>query len=446
MKKKYLESNVYDSLQERFQFIFKEFENIFVSFSGGKDSGLLLNLLLDFKRKYYPNRRIGIYHQDFEAQYCYTTKYVEQTFESLKKEADLYWLCLPMATRTALSNYQMYWYPWDDTKQDNWVREMPNFDYVINLKQNPVTTYKYKMHQEDLAKQFGRWYKIIHQDTSTICLLGMRCDESLQRYNSILNKKTKYKNKPWITQNFKNVWCGSPLYDWSVSDVWHAIFLFNYTYNPLYDMFYKAGLAPSQMRVASPFNDYAKESLNLYRIIDPETWSKLLCRVKGVNFANIYGKSKALGYRNITLPEGYTWKEYTFFLLATLPPRIRNEYIKKFKTSIDFWHNIGGGLDNVTIEELLQNGYKIAENGISNYTIFKHSRVVFLQPIPDDTDNIKSSKDLPSWKRMCFCILKNDHICRYMGFGISRQQKKNIDLIKEKYQVLEELEYEESGI
>lgn len=440
MKKKYLDVNVYDSLMIRFKFIFEEFENIYVSFSGGKDSGLLLNLLLDYKRKYYPDRKIGVFHQDFEAQYTYTTEYVEQTFESLKGEADLYWICLPMATRTAVSNYEMFWYPWDDKKEKNWVRPMPNHEYVINLKNNPITTYKYKMHQEDLSKQFGRWYKKIHDDTSTICLLGMRADESLQRYNGVVNKKSKYKKQNWITPQFKNVWCASPLYDWTVKDVWHAIFLHGYPYNKLYDMFYIAGLAPSQMRVASPFNDYAKESLNLYRIIDPQTWEKLLCRVRGVNFGNIYGKTKALGYRNITLPENYTWEEYTYFLLATLPSKVRKSYLKKFKTSLEFWHTVGGGLEEATINELIENGYNIQRNGISNYTIFRNSRVIFLDKIPDDTDNIKTSKDLPSWKRMCFCILKNDHMCRYMGFGITREQKKNIDLIKDKYQSLEEIE------
>ena len=49
MAKEYLGINVYEALQERFDYLFQEFENIFVSFSGGKDSGLLLNLLLDFQ-------------------------------------------------------------------------------------------------------------------------------------------------------------------------------------------------------------------------------------------------------------------------------------------------------------------------------------------------------------------------------------------------------------
>lgn len=439
MKKKYLDSNVYEAFLQRLKFIFKEFDNIFVSFSGGKDSGLLLNLVLDYKKKYFPHRKVGVFHQDFEAQYSYTTKYVEKTFERIKDEAELYWVCLPMATRTALSNYQMYWYPWDDKAKDLWVRPIPNYDYVITLENNPITTYHYRMHQEDLAKQFGRWYKLSHGDTSTICLLGIRADESLYRYNGFMNRKKGYKHNCWITQQFKNVWCASPLYDWSVQDVWHAIAKFEYDYNPLYDMFYQVGLKPSQMRVASPFNDYAKDSLNLYRVIEPETWARLLGRVKGVNFGSIYGKTKALGYRNITLPEGYTWESYTKFLLATLPVRIRNNYMKKFKTSIDFWHTIGGGLEEETIRELEEKGYHIKRNGVSNYTIFKNSRIIFLDKIPDHTDDIKTTKDIPSWKRMCFCILKNDHLCRFMGFGLNREQQRRIDLIKEKYLALEEI-------
>ena len=31
---------------------------------------------------------------------------------------------------------------------------------------------------------------------------------------------------------------------------------------------------------------------------------------------------------------------------------------------------------------------------------------------------------------MCFCILKNDHLCRFMGFGLTRQQQKLVDVLK----------------
>ncbi|MGI5885396.1 MAG: phosphoadenosine phosphosulfate reductase [Candidatus Spyradocola sp.] len=443
MKREYMSSNVYEATQERLRLIFEEFDNIYVSFSGGKDSSLLLNLTLDFQKKYYPNRKIGVFHQDFEAQYTVTTEFIERTFERIKGEVEPYWVCLPMATRTALSSYQMYWYPWDDTKEEAWVRPMPQHEYVINLKNNPMTTYRYRMHQEDLAKQFGRWYRIAHGDGKTVCLLGMRAEESLQRYSGFLNKKYGYKGECWVSNVFKNVWCASPLYDWSLSDIWHANCLFHYDYNHLYDLYYMAGLKVSQMRVASPFNDYSKDSLNLYRVLDPDIWTKLVGRVQGANFASIYGRSKAMGYRNVTLPEGHTWESYTRFLLDTLPLRLRNNYIQKFQTSITFWHRTGGGLDERVIRELVEKGYNIRRNGVSSYTRSRKSRVVFIGKIPDNTDDIRSTKDIPSWKRMCYCILKNDHNCRFMGFGLTREQQRYIDAITQKYSKVEEMEDEE---
>ena len=437
MDREYLDMNVYEAVQERFQYIFQEFDNIYVSFSGGKDSGLLLELLLDYKKRHGIPGKIGVFHQDFEAQYSFTTKYVEETFERHMDEIEPYWVCLPMAVRTALSSYEMFWYPWEEEKKAMWVRPMPQKPYVINID-HPFSTYKYKMHQEDLAKQFGRWYRMEHDGKKTICLLGMRASESLQRYSGIVNKRYGYKGVCWITRQFKDVWMGTPLYDWTVNDVWTAIAKFGYPYNELYDMYYKAGLSPSQMRVASPFNEYAKDSLNLYRVIEPQTWAKLVGRVQGANFAAIYGKSKAMGYRNVTLPEGHTWRSYTRFLLETLPAKLRNSYIKKFNTSIQFWHETGGGLPEDAIEEIESKGYQIRRNGVSNYTLDKKTRIVFIGRIPDDTDDIKLTKDIPSWKRMCYCILKNDHMCRFMGFGLTRQQQQQINLLRGKYKKWEE--------
>lgn len=85
------------------------------------------------------------------------------------------------------------------------------------------------------------------------------------------------------------------------------------------------------------------------------------------------------------------------------------------------------------IQELIDHGYNIRRNGVSNYTVMKNSRIIFLDKIPDHTDDIKSSKDIPSWKRMCYCILKNDHICRFMGFGLTKKQQKRVELLKRKY-------------
>ncbi len=95
MQRQYLNQNVYEALQSRLHFIFQEFQNIFVSFSGGKDSGLLLNPVLDFPKKYYPQPAHWVFHQDFEAQYSVTTEYIERTLPALKKEVEPYWFVFP---------------------------------------------------------------------------------------------------------------------------------------------------------------------------------------------------------------------------------------------------------------------------------------------------------------------------------------------------------------
>lgn len=100
---------------------------------------------------------------------------------------------------------------------------------------------------------------------------------------------------------------------------------------------------------------------------------------------------------------------------------------------IQFWYETGGGLDEAVIQELLDRGYRIRRNGVSNYTLNKRSRVVFVGELPDSTDDVKSTKDIPSWKRMCYCILKNDHICRFMGFGLTREQQRHVNALKREY-------------
>ena len=72
-----------------------------------------------------------------------------------------------------------------------------------------------------------------------------------------------------------------------------------------------------RQRVASPFLSTAQENLKLYKAIDHNTWGRMLGRVNGVNFTGIYGGTRAMGWQNITLPEGYTCKEYMYFLLDT---------------------------------------------------------------------------------------------------------------------------------
>ena len=130
MEKIYQKKSVYEATQERLEYIFTEFDNIVCAFSGGKDSGLLYHLALQYMDQHGIHRKIGLMHQDFEAEYTETAKYVEKVFADAPEFVEKYWLCLPMAVRNAMSTFDPYWYPWNPDQKDIWVRDMPDYPYV----------------------------------------------------------------------------------------------------------------------------------------------------------------------------------------------------------------------------------------------------------------------------------------------------------------------------
>ena len=84
MNRQNTKKNVYELTQERLRMIFNEFDNIYVSFSGGKDSGILLELCIDYIRKNNLNRKIGVFHMDYEIQYKMNIDYVDRIMEDKK--------------------------------------------------------------------------------------------------------------------------------------------------------------------------------------------------------------------------------------------------------------------------------------------------------------------------------------------------------------------------
>ena len=117
--------NVYELAQERLKVIFNEFDNIYVSFSGGKDSGVLLNMCIDYIRKNNLKIRLGVFHMDYEIQYKMTIDYVDRILEANKDILDVYRVCIPFRVATCTSMYQSFWRPWEDSKKNIWVRPMP---------------------------------------------------------------------------------------------------------------------------------------------------------------------------------------------------------------------------------------------------------------------------------------------------------------------------------
>lgn len=426
--------NVLEASKRRIERIFNDFEYVYVSFSGGKDSGVLLNLVLDYVREHNITHRFGVFHIDYEAQYQLTTDYVARTLDYVRElGCDVYHICLPIAAQCATSMHQSYWIPWDTDAQELWVREMPV--ECIN-ESNAPRFFKKTMWDYDLQERFGGWIKNQKKVKSVACLVGIRQQESLNRWRAIerADRIDLHKGLKWTRKVENDVYNAYPIYDWKTEDVWIANARHAWDYNRLYDLMHYAGLSIHQMRVASPFNDSATESLHLYRTIDPDTWGKMVGRVNGVNFTGIYGGTTAMGWKKITKPSHFTWKQHLEFLLGTLPEQTANAYREKFETSIKFWKTRGGVLSDETITEARKSGAKVEVGKATNYKTTKLP--VRFEEYPDDLPEVEDFKSVPSYKRMCVCILKNDHYCKYMGFSTTREELDRRDKALKKYQGL----------
>lgn len=430
MAKKYLDQNVYEAALERVAYCFAEFDNILVAFSGGKDSSVLLNLAYDYAKEKQLLDKLSMYHIDYEAQYEATTEYVEQAFAKEFKGIKKYWLCLPLAAQCAVSMYQDHWVPWELEKKEIWVRNMPDYDCVVN-EHNAPFDFRQGTWDYEVQDDFCRWFSENHGTTAVF--IGIRSDESLNRFRAVSStgKANKYKENQYINVGDGATCKAYPLYDWTAEDIWTANARFGWKYNRIYDLYYMAGLSVHQMRVASPFNDCATDSLKLYKAIEPHTWGKMIGRVNGVNFAGIYGGTTAMGWRSITLPEGHTWKSYMEFLLSTLPEEMRNNYLKKLDASKKSWR-VGGAMDMQTIAELEAEGAPLIRTGTTNNRGNKDKEVVQFNDYLDDT-TVTDFRRIPTYKRMCICIMKNDHQCKYMGFTQTKLEQEKRQRVIDKY-------------
>lgn len=433
IRKKYnIGLDVYSASIQRIEYIFSKFERVYLSFSGGKDSGVMLNLAIDYIRKNNIQKKLGIMILDNEANYEYSLEFMHSILQKNLDILDVYWCCLPITLPCTVSSYAVEWQCWGNRDKERWIRPMPKQPYIVNWENHPFDFFKEDMSYDEFWDGFGDWYS---QGKLTACLIGIRADESLNRYRAILNeRKQTLDGLCWTKKKRDNnvpVYNCYPIYDWKTQDIWVANAKFGWEYNHLYDVFYMAGLTIAQMRVASPFMSESKSSLNLYRVIDPHVWQTLCARVQGANFIATYGKQ--LNYHSFKLPQGHTWKSFVKFLLDTLPKEVSENFKMRFIQSIKFWGRVGRGLSNETIEQLKENNIPFKLNGETPHGA-KNKIRVRLQSYPDHLDMLRChNSEVASWKRLAITILKNDHTCKYLGLAPTHEQAIRQREIMEKY-------------
>src|SRR4051812_5512831 len=119
----YRDQNVLDAARERVTYAFDNFDKISVSFSGGKDSSVMLHLVMAEAVK--RDRTVAVLVIDMEAQSTAPIAHARDMAPLYRDQIDLHWVCVPLSLRNAVTNYDPRWLCWDPEKKDIWVRPMP---------------------------------------------------------------------------------------------------------------------------------------------------------------------------------------------------------------------------------------------------------------------------------------------------------------------------------
>lgn len=394
MPKIELSKNVYDAAIERLEWTFDNFEKVYLSFSAGKDSTVMLHLAAEVARR--KNKRFATMLVDLEGQYKFTIDHASDLLEQYKDVTDPYWICLPISLRNAVSVYEPKWICWDKEKKKEWIREMPS----NAIQDETYFDFFYKgMEFEEFVPLFGEWYA---KGESCACLVGIRADESLNRFRTIASTtKTKKEDKQYTTKVTDNVFNVYPIYDWRTSDIWiyHAKFP-EMGYNKLYEYMHKAGLSIHLQRICQPYGDDQRRGLWLFHLIEPNTWSKVVARVNGANSGALYVQENGNinGYNKVKKPDGHTWKSFSIMLLHSMPPKTKEHFENKILLFRRWW---------------IERGYS--------------------PDIPDEADlALEMKRDVPSWRRVCKALLRNDYWCKGLGFSQHKSEayQKYLDLMR----------------
>lgn len=404
--------NVYDAAISRYRMIFREFDNYYVSVSGGKDSSVMLQLMSQEARKM--GKKFSVLYIDLEAQYAATIEHINELIDITGDVVEhWYWIALPLSLRNAVSAIQPKWTCWEEKAKEKWVREYPTKREGIELIMEKTLPdgwdwFSPGMEFEEFILCFAKWF---HEQNGgkTAAGIGIRSDESLNRFRTIISRtKERYKDFPYTTRvscgtEHLNCWNFYPLYDWRTEDIWTAVAKFNLSYNKIYDFMYKNGVSIHEQRLCQPYGDDQRKGLDQFRVLEPDTWEKVLNRVEGVNFGNIYCRTSLLGNIRSEKPEHMSWEQYAVFLLESIgmyAPEVRDHYHQKIRTFLKWYEKQGIRMDD----------------------------------IPEEADKkLESAKKAASWRRIARAIEKNDFWMSRLSFSETKRDVKRLYELREKY-------------
>lgn len=114
----YSKQNVFDAALDRIRYLFDEFPNVVVGYSGGKDSTVCFHLAMMIAKE-KDRLPLNVMWIDQEAEWQGTVDMCEKvmTYPDVKP----YWFQMPIVITNNASSYERFFYCWAKERENNWI-------------------------------------------------------------------------------------------------------------------------------------------------------------------------------------------------------------------------------------------------------------------------------------------------------------------------------------
>lgn len=253
--KQYLDIDVYTAAKKRINHIIDIFDTVMVCFSGGKDSLAVLNLVEEVYRERGINEKIKVIFRDEELIPDNVIDFVQEKYRSGKYDFRYY--AIPLKSNKYVLGNMVEYVQWDPNRE--WVRQPPAF--AIRLPEGDKRVF-----DQYTADAF-----ITKDEKGSVALInGIRTQESLFRFRSVVNKK----NECYISATEEpTVKMCKPIYDWSEQDVFLYFYKNKIKYCEIYDEETYNG---ELLRVSTPLHSEAAKKFDKLKTRSPKLYQQIV--------------------------------------------------------------------------------------------------------------------------------------------------------------------------
>lgn len=288
MRRVYTGMNVFDAAVDRMVAVYEEGHTVVVSMSGGKDSGVCLEVSLEAARR-TGNLPVKTVFREEEILYPGTHEYLERV--RAREEVELHWLCAHQPGVNVFNRRNPMWWVNDPLlPSSEHVRPLPDYAEVIEQKVIEAI-----VHPSRFPVREGK---------HLVDVVGLRISESAKRLLGLVSSGGYMTGTNMIDR--VPYARARPVYDWTDRDVWTAIHKFGWDYNRAYDVMHRMGVPSGGLRIGPPTLTVAgAQALKMASSAWPKWFDRVCRRLEGVRQAAQFGATVCKPRRR----RGETWKQ-----------------------------------------------------------------------------------------------------------------------------------------